>query len=210
MQNAVKKMNFMVIALVIVMAIMLVCSSSSAAGGGVNIGNFGPTGVEITVQKDLTMKVTGIQSGSPAEGKFEKGHIITTINGKKLLADPIQHRGQLSDFITNGAQQWSYYSFEPKEKLEKSNPNRYRKATMPAELEGWNTPEYDPSKCGWKTGKAVIGDKAPAGYRRPEKWHKKEMKEAGEVIFFRKTFEVDDLDYVMFRQLYAILSRKGG
>ena len=91
MQNAVKKMNFMVIALVIVMAIMLVCSSSSAAGGGVNIGNFGPTGVEIAVQKDLTMKVTGIQAGSPAEGKFEKGQIITTINGKKLVAGDIDY-----------------------------------------------------------------------------------------------------------------------
>lgn len=101
MQSVVRKMDLLVVLFVVVMAIILTCPSAMAAGGGSTIGSFGPTGVEIDVQRDHSLKVIGVQAGSPAEGKFVKGQIITTINGKKLVDGDIAQRQQLSDVISN-------------------------------------------------------------------------------------------------------------
>ncbi len=105
-----------------------------------------------------------------------------------------------------GEQQWQYHSFEPKEKLDKSDYNRYRDVTLPADQEGWFTPEFDPAKHGWKEGKAVIGDTAPEGYRRPAEWMR-ERDSMGEVLLMRKSFEMEDFDYAKLRLI--AFSRQG-
>jgi hypothetical protein len=53
--------------------------------------------------------------------------------------------------------EWSYYSFDPPEKLEVGKPNRYRKVTYPKGMENWFTPDFDPSSVGWKKGLAPFG-----------------------------------------------------
>ena len=47
-------------------------------------GHIGVTGVMVRVYKDVTIKVEKTVSGSPADGKFKKGEIITGINGVSL------------------------------------------------------------------------------------------------------------------------------
>ncbi len=47
-------------------------------------GHVGVTGVMVRVYRDVTVKVEKTVSGSPAHGKFEKGDIITGINGISL------------------------------------------------------------------------------------------------------------------------------
>ncbi len=52
-----------------------------------NIKRFGPVGLSIDLsQPAFTMQVAGVEEGSPAAatGKFTKGQIIETVNGKAL------------------------------------------------------------------------------------------------------------------------------
>lgn len=80
---------------------LLVGPLVKAAEGPAALGSLGPTGVEIAIQRDQTMKVTGVQAGSPAEGRFENGQVITAINGKKMPADPLDQAKLLSDLINS-------------------------------------------------------------------------------------------------------------
>jgi hypothetical protein len=50
-------------------------------------GYIGTTGVMVRVYKDVTLKVERTMPGSPADGKFHKGDIITGVNG-------VAHRGR--------------------------------------------------------------------------------------------------------------------
>lgn len=89
-----------------VLAGLLASSRSIAAGGSTPIGNFGPTGIEVAIQDDLTLRVLGVQSGSPASGKFAKGDTITAINGRPPLHGENRQNvvffqfHQLASFIT--------------------------------------------------------------------------------------------------------------
>ena len=47
-------------------------------------GHIGVTGVMVRINRDVTIKVEKTVSGSPAHDKFEKGEIITGINGVSL------------------------------------------------------------------------------------------------------------------------------
>ena len=47
-------------------------------------GHVGVTGVMVRIHRDVTLKVEKTVPGSPADGKFEKGEIITGINGVSL------------------------------------------------------------------------------------------------------------------------------
>ena len=47
-------------------------------------GHIGVTGVKVRVQRDVTITVEETMLGSPADGKFKKGEIITGINGASL------------------------------------------------------------------------------------------------------------------------------
>jgi len=103
-------------------------------------------------------------------------------------------------------QQWQYASFEPKEKLEMSERERYRKVTFPESLKNWHLPDYEPAPNLWTTVSAEIGKSAPTSYRNQPMW-KSNPNQGGEITLIRKTFEVDDLDYAMFR--LVTYSRQG-
>ncbi len=65
--------------------------------------------------------------------------------------------------------EWSYHSFDPipAEHIPFDNVVvRYRKVTLPKGMEKWYDPSFDPTKSGWKTGKAPFGNylgKLPKG-----------------------------------------------
>ena len=52
---------------------------------------------------------------------------------------------------------WSYFSFDPPEKLPKEKGNRYRQVTFPTGMQNWNTPEFDTGGAGWKSGRQPFG-----------------------------------------------------
>lgn len=52
---------------------------------------------------------------------------------------------------------WSYFSFDPPEKQDLEQSNRYREVTFPEGMENWFAPEFDPTKAGWRTGQAPFG-----------------------------------------------------
>ena len=98
--------------------------------------------------------------------------------------------------------EWSYLTFDPAEKKDGPEGDRYRPVTLPAGSENWFAPDFDPAKAGWKSGKAPFGQKdgrqealipscsiphcgcevVPATL-----WDK-------EVLLMRQTFEVPKLD----------------
>jgi alpha-galactosidase len=97
---------------------------------------------------------------------------------------------------------WSYLTFDPAEKKDGPEGDRYRPVTLPAGSENWFAPDFDPAKAGWKSAKAPFGQKdgrqealipscsvphcgceiVPATL-----WDK-------EVLLMRQTFEVPKLD----------------
>jgi hypothetical protein len=85
---------------------MVVLGANFAAGQSMHVGNFGPTGLELRVEEDRTVRVIAVQDGSPAEGRFNEGEVITAINGMPPLgpeggAEPLfGHREPLAVFIT--------------------------------------------------------------------------------------------------------------
>ena len=85
---------------------LLVATPGYSAGPPSPIGNFGPTGIEVSVLPDHLLKVLDVQVGSPAEGKLKKGDIITAINGippVQSVEDPAEVFStfkQLASFIT--------------------------------------------------------------------------------------------------------------
>jgi hypothetical protein len=54
---------------------------------------------------------------------------------------------------------WEYLTFDPAEKKEDPDGDRYRKVTLPAGSENWFAVDFDAAKAGWKTGKAPFGQK---------------------------------------------------
>ena len=56
------------------------------------------------------------------------------------------------------AMKWHYHSFDPPEELawDTGRP-RYREITLPAGMENWNQPAFDPARAGWRTGHAPFG-----------------------------------------------------
>ena len=55
--------------------------------------------------------------------------------------------------------EWSYLCFDPAEKKDDADGDRYRPVTLPAGSEDWASPAFDAAKAGWKTGKAPFGQK---------------------------------------------------
>ena len=96
---------------------------------------------------------------------------------------------------------WNYFSFDPPEKQELKTSNRLRKITIPAGMEKWMTPDFDPAKAGWKEGAAPFGQKdnqqkpltpgctnpkCGCGAKPRTMWEK-------EVLLLQQTFEVPAL-----------------
>jgi len=54
--------------------------------------------------------------------------------------------------------EWDYFQFDPPEQQAYDlSPWRYRPVTLPAGMEGWAEPGFDPAKAGWKKGRAPFG-----------------------------------------------------
>lgn len=89
-------MNFRLIipAAIPMLAMSMACLHAQA------VGNFGPTGLEITIQPDRTIVVTGVQPGSPAEGEIHKDDVIEKIDASRPPADAWERRAWLADPIT--------------------------------------------------------------------------------------------------------------
>jgi len=94
---------------------------------------------------------------------------------------------------------WQFTSFEPTAEtdiLPKYEGRRYREVGLPSKMEGWFKPEFDASK--WKSGKAPIGKGAHPRHPKPPFPYFSDWGE-GEILLARTTFELDAVDYDMYR-----------
>lgn len=101
---------------------------------------------------------------------------------------------------------WRFTSFDPlteKDRMHPRESKRFRDIQLPEELKGWQEPGYDDSKWGQGPAPIGLGDVSQSGVSFPHRsdWGK------GEFIVMRTTFEVDALDYDLYR--LSILARQG-
>lgn len=62
------------------------------------------------------------------------------------------------EFLNLREAEWQYHSFDPAEKMPWDfSAKRFREVTLPAGMEKWVDPSFDPAKAGWKTGKSPFG-----------------------------------------------------
>ena len=100
------------------------------------------------------------------------------------------------------AAEWSYLTFDPAEKKDDPEGDRYRQVTLPQGSEDWFAADFDAAKAGWRSARAPFGQKAGrqealiASCKVPHcgcqitpatLWDK-------EVLLMRQTFEVPKLD----------------
>ena len=80
-------------------ALLASLQTTTAAGAG-DVGNFGPTGIELSFQPDRTLQVTAVHPGSPADGKLAKGDVIVKIDGQSAPEGEWEKRDWLAAPIT--------------------------------------------------------------------------------------------------------------
>ncbi len=133
----------------------------------------------------------------------QRGVVQNSIDGLVSLYQKIgvhdydwREFGQLSDA------QWDYFSFEaPEKQAYDKSPWRYRPVTLPAGMENWFAPEFNPAKAGWKQGQMPIGQfqgrlesNRRAGMREDTAWLRKPRTLwEHEVLLVRQTFELPAL-----------------
>jgi hypothetical protein len=98
--------------------------------------------------------------------------------------------------------EWSYLTFDPAEKKESPEGDRYREVTLPEGSENWFAMDFDEANAGWKKAKAPFGQKdgklealipsckvpyCGCDLTPATLWDK-------EVLLMRQTFEVPELD----------------
>jgi hypothetical protein len=54
---------------------------------------------------------------------------------------------------------WHFHTFDPPEKKLPGTGTRYREVTLPAGMEEWFNPGFDPAKAGWPSGRQPFGQK---------------------------------------------------
>lgn len=105
-----------------------------------------------------------------------KGRSLKAIvQGKKPAKLPLDIRGELDDLMDfydmagiddyawkpiSGEMRnakWSYFSFDPPEKQDLAQSDRYRKITFPKGMENWFATDFDPAKAGWQEANAPFG-----------------------------------------------------
>lgn len=106
----------------------------------------------------------------------------------------------------NGQQQWHFMTWEPDRKPADNVIDRFRAIHPPAFLEDWQQPAYDPAAHGWTADRAEFDDSAPAAFRPTKAWLDS-LDSAGEVLFFRKSFSLENLDDAELR--IRVHSRQG-
>lgn len=100
-----------------------------------------------------------------------------------------------------------FTSFEPDEKPDDSAYNRYRDVKLPTRLQGWYAVDYNPATHGWSYQMYPFAATAPAGYSGNAMWREQFLPKSGEVVFMRRTFELDNLDFAAIRM--SVYSRQG-
>ncbi len=93
-------MHRSLIMLVPVAAWLVGVSTLSGADPEPHIGHLGPTGLEVAAHETEHLKIISVASGSPAQGLFEVGQLITAINGRAPIAKEGNPRAQVAQFIT--------------------------------------------------------------------------------------------------------------
>lgn len=127
----------------------------------------------------------------------QKGVVLNSIDGLVSLYQKVGVRDY--DWKPFGPDlknaQWNYFSFDPPEKQAyDKTPWRYRPVTYPAGMENWFSPEFNPTKAGWKTGQFPIGQfkgeltDNRAGGRNPWNETPRTLWE-NEVLLVKGTFE---------------------
>jgi len=107
-----------------------------------------------------------------------------------------------------GRQQWWHTSFDPADRPADSEQNRYREVAVPDRLADWYRPDYRPGRHGWLSEDGLVAPATPDAYDASLKaWWDRHLRDAGEVVFIRKTFELDDLDDALFR--LTVYARQG-
>jgi len=142
--------------------------------------------------------------GDDPEEMRESIHAGREINTMNKLLQIDQMAGlpvgwQLLGNHEDGQQDWWVTSYQPDDTLENDVMQRFRTVALPEKLQGWNQVDYDPEAHGWIRKTETIGDHAPLRYNPSERWRTEILPDAGEVLLVRKTFELDDLDDVMYR-----------
>lgn len=112
---------------------------------------------------------------------------------------------ELLDSDSSGQQSWLVTAFEPEEQRAPKEMNRYRPVTLPAHLHDWFSPGH--AARTWTPYRFEAGRSAPFSHRNQPAWKTALGPDAGEVILLRKTFELDDVDYKLFR--LVTYSRQG-
>lgn len=133
--------------------------------------------------------------------RIESGREVNTMN-KLLQIDQMAGLPvgwQLLGNHEDGTQVWWVASYEPADRLPDNVMERYRSVDLPAHLQGWNQFDYDPAAHGWIRKTEAIGETAPLRYDQSERWTDELLPDAGEVLLVRKSFELEDLDAVMYR-----------
>jgi len=98
-----------------------------------------------------------------------------------------------------GQQKWWMTSFQPQDPLPHNVMSRYRDIDLPESLQGWYKIDYDPADNGWIKKNQEFGDRAPMRYVQSDRWSGDILPDAGEVLLVRKTFDLEDMDDVMYR-----------
>jgi hypothetical protein len=137
--------------------------------------------------------------------KGENQPLVDTIIDLSKLRNPDAGWKALGK-VSPAERTWHFASFDPiteKDQMHPREKRRFRDITLPENLKGWQTPEYDDSQ--WSQGHAPIGTgefkQGSTFFPNKSDWGK------GEFIVMRTTFDVDALDYDSYR--LSILARQG-
>ena len=106
----------------------------------------------------------------------------------------------------DGAQTWHFTSYDPDEKPAPSEMNRYRDVTLPGHLDGWHCPDFDPAAHDWQSVTAEVTHK-PSAFQQVPNAYRDLMDDAAEVLLLRKEFDLEDIDYELFR--LSVHTRQG-
>ena len=176
---------------------------------GADTGSFGPKlqeAIQPLIREKLIYQYVADNRHrifSEIERPQQRGTVTNSIDGLVSLYNKIGvHDFDWREFGKLTEAEWHYHSFEPAEKqaYDKS-PWRYRRVTVPAGMENWFTPGFDPAAAGWKKGRMPFGQfkgelasNRHAGMREDTAWNRQPKTFwEHEVLLVTGTFELPAL-----------------
>ncbi len=107
----------------------------------------------------------------------------------------------------DGSQTWHFASYHPEERPDESAHQRFRDVTLPDTFSGWQQPDYAGPADLWKSVTAQVAKTPPGSFQQVPQAYRNLMSDAGEVLLLRKEFDLEDIDYELFR--LTLFSRQG-